>query len=94
LGDGPIMKVVDLQKLYFFSFYRFSSCIKKIEVILNLQKSYFVPFLNSNPNFKNSSKSEFGHKRKVVECRFLSSFGVWKFLCFNAKSEVILKFQK
>jgi hypothetical protein len=37
------MKVVDLQKLYIFSFYRFSSCIKKFEVILNLQKPYFCP---------------------------------------------------
>jgi hypothetical protein len=71
LGDGPIIKVVDLPKLYIFSFYRFLGCIKKFEVILNLQKPYFCPLLNSNPNFKNYLKSEFGHKSKLVELEIL-----------------------
>jgi hypothetical protein len=50
--------------------------------------------LNSNPNFKNYSKYEFGHKSKVVECRFLSNFGFWEILGFNEKSEVIFEISK
>jgi hypothetical protein len=92
LGDGPIMKVVDLQNLYIFSFYRFSSHIKKFEVILNLPKPYFCPLLNSNPNFKNYSKSELGHKSKVVDLKFLSNFCIWKISSSLENSKVILHF--
>jgi hypothetical protein len=94
LGDGPTMKVVDLPKIYIFSFYRFSSCIQKVEVILNLQKLYFCPLFNSNPNFKNYSKSEFGSKTKVVEIKILNNFYFGNVLSFNTNLKIILQFPK
>jgi hypothetical protein len=88
------MKVVDLPKIYIFSFYRFSSCIQKVEVILNLQKLYFCPLLNLKPNFKNYSKSEFGSKTKVVEIKILNNFYFGNFLSFNTNLKIILQFPK